>query len=57
MVNLDDRSFQVTPELQYTGFNNFELRLRLYLLHGSSSTDFGEKPNGRKLEFYVRFYF
>jgi len=57
MLNLDDRSFQVTPELQYTGFNNFELRLRLYLLHGASSTDFGEKPNDRKLEFYVRYYF
>jgi len=57
MLNLDDHSFQVTPELQYTGFNNFELRLRLYLLHGAASTDFGEKPNDRKLEFYVRYYF
>jgi len=57
LVNLDDRSFQVTPELQYTGFNNFELRLRLYLLHGGGSTDFGEKPNDRKFEFYVRYYF
>ena len=57
MLNLDDRSFQVTPELQYTGFNNFELRLRLYLLHGGSSTDFGEKANSRKLEFYARYYF
>jgi len=31
--------------------------VRLYLLHGSSSTDFGEKPNERKLEAYARFYF
>ena len=57
MLNLDDRSFQVTPELFYTGFNNFELRLRLYLLHGASSTDFGEKANSRKIELYVRYYF
>jgi hypothetical protein len=57
MVNLDDRSLQVTPELQYTGFNNLELRLRLYLLHGGSSTDFGEKANSRKLELYARYYF
>ena len=40
-----------------TGFNNFELRLRLYLLHGASSTDFGEKANSRKIELYVRYYF
>jgi len=57
MVNLDDHSFQVTPELQYTGFNNLELRLRLYLLHGGSSTDFGEKANSRKVELYARYYF
>jgi len=57
MLNLDDHSFQVTPELLYTGINNFEFRLRLYLLHGGSSTDFGEKPNDRKLELYARYYF
>ncbi|MGB7540413.1 MAG: hypothetical protein WBM28_00150 [Burkholderiales bacterium] len=57
MMNWQDRSHQVTPELLYTGINNFELRLRLFLLHGGSSTDFGEKQNSRKLEFYVRYYF
>ena len=57
LVNLNDGSFQVTPELDYTGYKNVELRLRLYLLHGNSSTDFGEKPNERKLEFYARYYF
>ena len=57
MANLDDHSFQLTPELQYTGFKNLELRLRLYLLHGASSTDFGEKANSRKVELYARYYF
>ena len=57
MLNLDDHSFQVTPELLYTGIKNLELRLRLYLLHGASSTDFGEKANSRKVEFYARLYF
>ena len=57
MLNLDDHSFQVTPELDYTGYKNIELRLRLYLLHGGSSTDFGEKVNSRKLEAYARLYF
>ena len=57
MMNSQDRSYQVTPELQYTGVNNLELRLRLFLLHGGASTDFGEKQNSRKLEFYARYYF
>ena len=57
MMNWQDRSYQVTPELAYTRINNLELRLRLFMLRGSSSTDFGEKQNSRKLEVYARFYF
>lgn len=57
MVNLQDRSYQVTPELGYTGINNLELRFRVFMLKGGSSTDFGEKQNSRKLEFYARYYF
>jgi len=57
MMNWQDRSYQVTPELQYTGVKNFDLRLRLFLLQGGISTDFGEKQNSRKLEFYARYYF
>jgi hypothetical protein len=57
MANLDDHSYQLTPELQYTGYKNLELRLRLYLLHGGSSTEFGEKANSSKVELYARYYF
>ncbi len=57
MVNLKDHSYQVTPELQYTGFNNLELRLRLFVLQGEAGTDFGEKLASRKLEIYARYYF
>jgi len=57
MMNWQDRSYQVTPELLYTGVKNLDLRLRLFLLHGGASTDFGEKQNSRKLEFYARYYF
>jgi hypothetical protein len=57
MVNLRDGSWQMTPELQYTGINNLELRLRLFVLHGDSESDFGEKQNTRKLEFYARYDF
>ena len=57
MMNVDDRSFQVTPELTYTGVANLELKLRLFMLGGGGSTDFGEKQNARKLEIYARYYF
>jgi hypothetical protein len=57
IMNWQDRSYQVTPELSYTGINNLELRARLYLLRGGVSTDFGEKQNSRKIEFYARYYF
>jgi hypothetical protein len=57
IMNWQDRSYQVTPELQYTGINNLELRFRAFLLHGKKSTDFGEKQNSRKIEVYARYYF
>jgi hypothetical protein len=57
IMNWGDRSWQVTPELLYTGIKNLELRFRFSLLHGNTSTDFGEKPNSQKLEVYARYYF
>lgn len=43
ILNLDDQSFSVTPELTYTGITNWELQLRFSLLNGDQSTEFGEK--------------
>jgi hypothetical protein len=57
IMNWQDRSYQVTPELLYTGVRNLDLRFRLFLLHGGAGTDFGEKQNSRKLEIYARYYF
>ena len=57
MLNWQDRSYQLTPELLYSGVKNLDLRLRLFMLHGASLTDFGEKLNSRKLEVYARYYF
>lgn len=57
MRNLDDGSWQLTPELLYTGYANVELRARLYLLNGERHTDFGAKQNGRRLELQARLYF
>lgn len=57
IVNLDDHSFSLTPELAYTGITNLELRGRLVFTQGGRYTDFGEKPNRRRVELYVRWYF
>jgi len=57
IINLQDHSYQITPELLYTGVKNLDLRLRLALIQGGSLTDFGEKQNSRKLEIYGRYYF
>ena len=57
MVNLDDWSYSLTPELLYTGFTNWELRLKTAFLVGGRSTEFGEKQNDYRIEFRVGYYF
>jgi hypothetical protein len=57
MMNVQDGSWQLTPELLYAGWRNVEIRARAYLLHGGNGTDFGEKQNRRKFEVYLRRYF
>lgn len=57
MMNWQDRSYQLTPELLYTGVKNLDLRVRLSMLQGGTLSDFGEKQNSRKFEFYARYYF
>ena len=57
MTNLQDGSYQLTPELLYAGIRNVELRARLLLLQGGGGTDFGEKQASSRLEVYARFHF
>jgi energy-coupling factor transporter ATP-binding protein EcfA2 len=57
IMNLDDRSFQISPEFLYTGFTNWEFRLKGTALVGQSGTEFGEKANDYKIELRVRYYF
>jgi hypothetical protein len=57
IVNLDDRSRQITTELIYTGWQNLELRARAVLLHGTPLSEFGAKAASRRLELSLRFYF
>lgn len=57
IVNLDDHSVSLTPDLVYTGITNLELRVRAVFTHGDRNTEFGEKPNRRRIEVYARWYF
>jgi hypothetical protein len=57
ILNLDDRSYSVSPEMLYTGFTNWEIRLRYTFLGGDNFTEFEEKQNENKLELRVRYYF
>jgi len=57
IFNIDDGSFSSTPELLYTGINNFEFRFRYTLLHGKNNTEYGEKPMNHKFDLRVRYYF
>ena len=55
--SVTDSSGRVAVETANATSWRLGLRLRLYLLHGASSTDFGEKANSSKLELYARYYF
>jgi hypothetical protein len=57
IMNLDDGSFQISPEFLYTGFTNWEFRLKGTALVGRKGTDFGERPSDYRVELRVRYYF
>jgi len=57
IVNTDDGSFSVIPEVTYTGVKNLELRLRFAVNLGNAFTDYGEKPVIARVELRARYYF
>lgn len=57
IVNLDDQSSSISPELSYIGFTNWELRARFSFLNGGSKTEYGEKQNSNKVEVRIRYFF
>jgi hypothetical protein len=57
IMNLNDRSLSISPELLYTGITNLELRLKATGLLGQRGSEFEEKPNDYRLELRVRYYF
>jgi len=57
ILNVDDRSYSIGPELPYAGFTNWELRMRFSILGGDDFTEFSEKQNENKIEFRARYHF
>ena len=57
IININDHSYSLTRQLNYTGINNAEMRLRLTFLQGGTPTEFGEKPNDYKVEFRFQYLF
>jgi hypothetical protein len=57
MMNLNDKSVSISPELLYTGITNLELRLKAIALVGQNGSEYGEKPNDYRIELRVRYYF
>jgi hypothetical protein len=57
IVNTDDASFSVSPELLYTGITNLELRLKGTVLAGEALSEYGEKQNDYRIALRARYYF
>ena len=57
IVNLNDHSLSLAPELLYSPKTNLELRLRSTFLIGDNHTEYGEKQNAYKIELRARYYF
>lgn len=57
ILNLNDKSFSLSPELSYTGTTNLELRLKAAIISGERLSEYGEKPNNYRVEFRVRYFF
>nr|MBF0223411.1 hypothetical protein [Desulfobulbaceae bacterium] len=57
ITNLDDGSYSVSPEAVYTGFTNWEMRLRFSWLNGDYNSEYGEKTNTNRAEVRLRYFF
>jgi len=57
IVNADDGSYSLLPEVQYKATENLELRWLANIQHGGPRTEFGEKQADVRFEFRARYYF
>jgi len=57
IINAEDKSYSISPEISYTGITNIELRLKGTILAGNRLSEFGEKQNNVRVELLARYYF
>jgi len=57
IVNAEDRSYSLSPEIAYTGITNLEMRLKGTVLVGDRLSEYGEKPYNYRVEMRARYYF
>jgi hypothetical protein len=57
IVNLQDGSFVVIPELTYSPLTNLEIRFRTPVLIGTKGTEYGERQNDYRVELRLRYHF
>ncbi len=57
IINLNDESFSLSPEILYNGITNLELRLKANVLIGGNGSEYGEKQNDYRIELRMRYYF
>lgn len=57
VVNADDGSYSLLPEVQYKATEDLELRWLANIQRGGSWTEFGEKQGDLRIELRIRYYF
>lgn len=57
IINVEDQSYNLAPEVMYTAITNLELRLKINILEGDQHTEFGEKQNDTKIDIRMRYFF
>lgn len=57
ILNINDQSLSLTPELAYSPVTNLEIRLRSAFLLGGPESEFGEKQNNWRAELRIRYFF
>jgi hypothetical protein len=57
MINIDDGSFSVFPEVGYAGVENFEFRFKAGAMYGPPESEFGEKASDFKADLRMRYFF
>lgn len=57
VMNLNDGSFSFQPGLTWAPVTDLEINLRIGIPMGAEKSEFGEKPDSLRPEFWLRYYF